>query len=131
MRPHDGRVVPTFIHQALHGEDISVFGDGFQTRSFCYVSDLVEGIMSLVEADYHGPVNLGNPNEMTVLDFAHTILKITGGKSGISFHPLPEDDPKVRRPDISLAMRILGWEPKVSLEEGLKNTIAYFRDVVS
>jgi len=131
MRPKDGRVVPTFIHQALHGEDITVFGDGTQTRSFCYVSDLVAGIVRLTQADYHEPVNLGNPAEMTVLDFAKTILKIIGGKSRIIFKPLPVDDPKVRRPDISLAKRILKWEPKISLEEGLKNTIEYFRNVIS
>jgi len=128
MREHDGRVVPNFIQQALAGEDLTVYGDGSQTRSFCYVSDLVEGIARLLRSDYDGPVNVGNPNELSVLDFASTILRLTGSKSRIIHRPLPVDDPKVRQPDISLARRLLDWEPKVPLEEGLERTIAYFRD---
>ncbi|MGH7818286.1 MAG: UDP-glucuronic acid decarboxylase family protein [Candidatus Binatia bacterium] len=127
MREKDGRVVPNFIQQALHGEDLTVYGDGSQTRSFCYVSDLVEGIVRLLASDYDGPVNLGNPNEISVLEFAKTIQRLTRTKSRIVFRPLPVDDPKVRQPDITLARRLLGWEPKVSLEDGLRETIEYFR----
>lgn len=127
MRLNDGRVVPNFISQALRGEDLTVYGDGSQTRSFCYVSDLVEGIVRLLQSDYDGPVNIGNPQEMSVLEFAHVIIALTGSRSKIVFQPLPIDDPKVRQPDISLARRLLGWEPKVTLEEGLRETIAYFR----
>lgn len=128
MRIDDGRVVPTFIAQALRGEDLTVFGDGSQTRSFCYVTDLVEGIFRLlVRSEYHGPVNLGNPAEMTVLRFAETILSLTGSKSRIVFRPLPVDDPKVRRPDISLARELLGWQPAVPLEQGIRESLAYFR----
>jgi len=127
MRAKDGRVVPTFINQALKGEDLTVFGDGKQTRSFCYVSDLVNGILKLAEADYHEPVNLGNPAEMTIDDFAETILKIVGNKSKLQYKPLPVDDPKVRRPNIELAKKLLGWEPKVSLMDGLTNAIEYFK----
>ncbi|MCS6926451.1 MAG: SDR family oxidoreductase, partial [Candidatus Binatia bacterium] len=127
MRLNDGRVVPNFISQALRGEDLTVYGDGSQTRSFCYVSDLVEGIVRLLQSDYDGPVNIGNPHEMSVLEFAHVIVALTGSRSKIAFQPLPVDDPKVRQPDISLARRLLGWEPKVTLEDGLRETIAYFR----
>ena len=128
MRAKDGRVVPTFINQALVGEDLTVFGEGSQTRSFCFVSDLVEGIIRLSEADFHEPVNLGNPAEMTINDFAEAIIKIVGGSSKIIYNDLPVDDPKVRRPDISLAKKLLKWAPVVTLEEGLKQTIRYFRE---
>ncbi len=127
MRLNDGRVVPAFISQALCGEPMTVFGDGSQTRSFCYVSDLVEGIYRLSRSDEHDPVNIGNPREMTVLQFAELIRDITGSKSEIVFRELPVDDPKVRQPDISRARRILGWGPRVPVEEGLKATIEYFR----
>ena len=131
MRLRDGRVVPNFIAQALKNEPITVYGDGSQTRSFCYVSDLVEGIVRLLRSDYDkGPVNLGNPVEVTILQFAERIKALTGSRSEIVFRPLPEDDPKVRQPDISCARKILGWEPKVGLDEGLENTIAYFKDRV-
>ncbi len=126
MRANDGRIVPSLIGQALRGEPLTVFGDGSQTRSFCYVSDLVEGITRLLQSDYRDPLNLGNPAEMTVLEFAETIRLLTLTKAPIVHRPLPVDDPKQRRPDITLARRILGWEPKVGLEEGLKNTVAYF-----
>ncbi len=127
MRPFDGRVVPAFISQALKKEDLTVFGDGSQTRSFCYVSDLVEGIYRLLFSEEVEPVNIGNPEERTILDFASVILKLIGGESKIVFKSLPVDDPKVRRPDIRKAREILGWEPAVSFEEGLKNTIEYFK----
>jgi len=127
MRMKDGRVVPAFISQALKNEDITVFGDGSQTRSFCYVQDEVEGIFRLLMSKENNPVNIGNPHEMSVLDFAKIIIKLTGAKSKIVFKDLPVDDPKVRRPDISKAKKLLGWEPKVSLEDGLKKTIEYFR----
>jgi nucleoside-diphosphate-sugar epimerase len=127
MRTHDGRVVPNFIMQALRGEDVTVYGDGKQTRSFCYVSDLVEGIVRLLHADYDGPVNLGNPREMTVLEFAQTILRLIGSQSRVVHRPLPVDDPKVRQPDIRLARQLLGWEPKMDVEAGLRTTIEYFR----
>jgi dTDP-glucose 4,6-dehydratase len=128
MRLRDGRVVPAFIGQALRGEPLSVFGDGSQTRSFCYVSDLIDGIFSLAMSDFHDPVNLGNPQEMTIKQFAAEIIRITGTKSTIEYKPLPVDDPKVRQPDISRAKKILGWEPQVTFEEGIKNTIEYFRE---
>jgi len=128
MRLNDGRVVPNFIAQALRGEDLTVYGDGNQTRSFCYVSDLVEGLTRLLRSDYSEPVNLGNPRELTVLEFAHCIIALTGSRSRVTFRSLPVDDPKVRQPDISLAQRLLGWEPRVSLENGLRETIAYFRE---
>jgi dTDP-glucose 4,6-dehydratase len=132
MRLRDGRVVPNFVAQALRGEDVTVYGDGGQTRSFCFVKDLVEGIVRLLRSDYDGPVNIGNPREMTVLDFAKLIIQLTGSTSKIVFKPLPVDDPKVRQPDITLARRILNnWEPKVSLEDGLRQTIAYFSDKVN
>ena len=128
MRPRDGRVVPTFLQQALTGEDLTVFGDGSQTRSFCYVDDLVEGIWRLSQVEAApDPVNLGNPAEMSVLDFANAVLEATGSRSRIVFRPLPVDDPKIRQPDIARARRLLGWEPRVPLERGLQDTIAYFR----
>ena len=130
MRLRDGRVVPNFIAQALRGEPLTVYGDGSQTRSFCYVSDLVEGIVRLLGSDYSGPVNCGNPAEVTILQFAERIRKLTGSKSEIVFRPLPVDDPKQRQPDITRARRLLGWEPAVGLEEGLLHTIDYFRDKV-
>jgi dTDP-glucose 4,6-dehydratase len=127
MRPKDGRVVPAFIQQALDGDPLSVFGDGRQTRSFCFVADLIEGIWRLLNRDYNDPVNIGNPTEMTILEFAETILRLVGSTSEIAFHPLPVDDPKTRQPDISLARRLLDWEPRVPLEDGLEKTVAYFR----
>ena len=130
MRLNDGRVVPNFISQALRGEPLTVYGDGSQTRSFCYVSDLVEGIVRLLRSEYAGPVNCGNPQEVSILRFAETIRTLTGSRSEIVFRPLPEDDPKVRQPDIALARRLLGWEPRVPLEDGLRRTIDYFRGVV-
>lgn len=128
MRLEDGRVVPAFIGQALQGQSLTVFGDGSQTRSFCYVSDLIDGIFRLSQGDYHEPVNIGNPGEMTVIEFARKILAVTGSKSEIDFRPLPVDDPKVRRPDISLARAKLGWEPKVTFDEGIQKTVDYFRN---
>jgi dTDP-glucose 4,6-dehydratase len=130
MRLNDGRVVPNFIWQALNGEDITVYGDGSQTRSFCYVSDEIEGIYRLMMSDYSNPVNVGNPEEHTILEFAKFIIKLTGTNSKIIFKELPEDDPKQRRPNITKARKILKWEPKVSLEQGLKNTIQYFKYVL-
>ena len=127
MRPRDGRVVPALIGQALAGEALTVFGDGKQTRSFCYVSDLIDGIYRLLQSSETSPVNIGNPAELSVLDFARTIQRLTGTKSEIAFKPLPVDDPRVRQPDISRARQILDWQPKVPLEEGLPRTIAYFR----
>jgi len=134
MNPNDGRVVSNFIVQALKGEDITIFGDGTQTRSFQYVDDLVEGMIRMMQTpdDFLGPVNIGNPNEFTMLELAETILELTGSSSKIVFHPLPVDDPKQRRPDISLANKTLnGWEPKIQLREGLKNTIAYFDELLT
>jgi dTDP-glucose 4,6-dehydratase len=131
MRLRDGRVVPNFIAQALRNEPITVYGDGSQTRSFCFVSDLVEGLVRLLRSDYDkGPINLGNPVEVTILQFAERIKALTRSSSEIVFRPLPEDDPKVRQPDIGRARKILGWEPKVDLDEGLEKTIAYFKDRV-
>ena len=127
MRLNDGRAIPNFITQALEGRPITVFGTGSQTRSFCYVDDLVQGIKKLLFSSLQGPVNIGNPNEMTMLELAKRIVKITGSKSEIIFEPLPQDDPRQRCPDISQAKAKLGWEPKVPLEEGLQKTIAYFR----
>jgi dTDP-glucose 4,6-dehydratase len=126
-RIDDGRVVPTFIAQALRGEPMTIFGDGQQTRSFCYVSDLVDGIVRLLESDYVRPVNIGNPVEMTIRAFAELIQKLTGAKAEIVYRPLPEGDPKVRQPDITLARRLLGWEPKVDVADGLRTTVEYFR----
>ena len=127
MRLRDGRVVPAFIGQALSGAPLTIFGDGAQTRSFCYVSDLIDGIYRLSQSDYHEPVNVGNPREMTIKRFAEEIIRITGTKSGIEYKPLPVDDPKVRQPDIGRAKKILDWEPKVEFEEGITRTIDYFR----
>jgi dTDP-glucose 4,6-dehydratase len=128
MRLRDGRVVPNFIAQAFKNEPITVYGDGSQTRSFCYVSDLVEGIVRLLRSDYDkGPMNIGNPGEVTILQFAERIKALIGSKSEIVFRPLPEDDPKVRQPDIGRAKKILGWEPKVGLDDGLRKTIEYFK----
>ena len=130
MRLNDGRVVPAFISQALRNEPLTVFGDGSQTRSFCYVSDLVDGIYRLLMSDEVNPTNIGNPAEMTVLQFAETIKRLVGTDAPIEFRPLPEDDPKIRRPDITKARTLLEWEPRVPLEEGLQRTIDYFRRVV-
>ena len=128
MRMHDGRVVPAFICQALKGEPLTVFGAGSQTRSFCYVSDLISGIYQLLMSDETDPVNIGNPAEMTVLEFATTVIRMIGSTSTIIHKPLPQDDPQVRQPDITKIRRVLGWEPKVPLEEGLAQTISYFRE---
>jgi dTDP-glucose 4,6-dehydratase len=127
MRLRDGRVVPAFIQQALRGEPLTVFGNGSQTRSFCYVDDLVEGIYRLLLSDLTLPVNIGNPHEMTILQFAETILRITGSASPVAFRPLPEDDPRTRQPDIRQARECLGWEPRISLDEGITRTIQFFR----
>ena len=129
MRLNDGRALPAFIGQALRGEDLTVFGDGSQTRSFCYVSDLVEGIYRLLMSDYAQPVNIGNPDEISLKDFAEEIIKLTGTEQKIVYKELPADDPKQRRPDISKAKSLLGWEPKVSREEGLKITYEYFKSL--
>jgi dTDP-glucose 4,6-dehydratase len=123
MRPHDGRAIPTFLRQALQDRPLTVFGDGSQTRSFCYVSDEVEGIIRLAESGFHRPVNIGNPTEFTLLELAKAVIEVTGSKSEVVFEALPTDDPQVRQPDITLARDVLGWEPKVSLREGLKRTI--------
>ena len=130
MRVNDGRAVPAFMSQALRNEDVTVFGDGRQTRSFCYVSDLVAGIVKLMEAPVNDPVNIGNPQELTIEQIARKIIEMTGSKSRIIYKPLPEDDPKVRQPDITRARTLLGWEPKVTLEEGLSKTVDYFRQKV-
>jgi dTDP-glucose 4,6-dehydratase len=127
MRIKDGRAVPNFIAQSLRGEDVTIFGSGAQTRSFCYVSDLVAGILKLMESNLNDPVNIGNPHEMSIDDMAKLIIKMTGSKSKIVMKPLPTDDPKVRKPDITRAKTLLGWEPKVPLEQGLTSTIEYFR----
>ncbi len=127
MRLRDGRAVPAFMSQALTGEDVTIFGSGRQTRSFCYVSDLVDGIIRLMESDLNDPVNIGNPQEMTIEQIAKEIIRLTGSKSKLVYRPLPEDDPKVRQPDITRARTLLGWEPKVTLEEGLTRTLEYFR----
>jgi dTDP-glucose 4,6-dehydratase len=123
MRPHDGRAIPTFLRQALDDKPLTVFGDGGQTRSFCYVSDLIEGILRLIQSDYHGPVNIGNPTEFTILELAQAVIRITGSRSEIVYEALPQDDPNVRRPDITLARELLGWEPAIALEEGLRLTL--------
>jgi UDP-glucuronate decarboxylase len=129
MHPNDGRVVSNFIVQALRGEDITIYGDGQQTRSFCYVDDLLDGMLAMMDtpADFTGPVNLGNPGEFTMLGLAEAVIKAVGGRSKLAFHPLPSDDPKQRQPDIALAQERLGWQPKVPLEDGLRETVAYFR----
>ena len=127
MRLRDGRAVPAFMSQALRDEDVTVFGDGTQTRSFCYVSDLVDGILRLLESDTHDPVNVGNPHELTIEQIARTIISLVGSKSRIVYRPLPQDDPKQRKPDITRAQAILGWQPKIGLEEGLAKTVGYFK----
>jgi dTDP-glucose 4,6-dehydratase len=129
MRLNDGRVLPAFIGQALRGEDLTIFGDGSQTRSFCYVDDQVEGIFRLLMSDYAYPVNIGNPDEITIRDFAEEIVKLTNTKQKVVYKPLPQDDPKQRKPDITKAREILGWEPKVSRQEGLKITYDYFKSL--
>ena len=127
MRLRDGRAVPAFMSQALRNEDVTVFGDGTQTRSFCYISDLVDGILRLMESDTHDPVNIGNPHEVTIEQIARTIIALVGSSSRIVYRPLPQDDPKQRKPDITRARTLLGWEPKVGLEEGLAMTVGYFK----
>lgn len=131
MRLNDGRALPNFVHQALTGQPITVYGDGKQTRSFCYVSDLIEGIYRLMNSDEHDPVNIGNPQEITILEFAERIRKLLGSEVPIIFKPLPQDDPKQRCPDITKAKRLLGWQPKVNLEEGLRLTLDFFRQQVA
>jgi dTDP-glucose 4,6-dehydratase len=131
MQLNDGRVVPNFMKQALRGEDLTVYGDGKQTRSFCYVSDEIDGFIRMAKSSEAGPVNIGNPHEFTILECAQRVLAVTGSKSRIAFEPLPQDDPKQRCPDISKARRLLGWEPKVQLEEGLKLSLEYFRQALS
>jgi dTDP-glucose 4,6-dehydratase len=131
MRLNDGRALPNFVYQALTGQSITVYGDGRQTRSFCYVSDLIEGIYKLMHADEHEPVNIGNPQEITILEFAERIRQLTGSTMPIIFRPLPQDDPKQRCPDISKARRILGWEPKINLDQGLRLTLDFFRQQVA
>ena len=125
MRPHDGRAVPTFMRQALESKPITVFGDGSQTRSFCYVSDLIEGFLRLVNSDMHEPVNIGNPGEFTILQLAEAVIRLTASSSQIVHEALPQDDPQVRQPDITLARELLDWEPEVELEEGLTRTLSY------
>jgi dTDP-glucose 4,6-dehydratase len=127
MRLHDGRAVPAFMSQALRNEDVTVFGDGTQTRSFCYVSDLVDGVLRLIDSDTHDPVNIGNPQELTIEQIARTIIALVGSTSRIVYRPLPQDDPKQRQPDITRARTLLGWEPRVGLEEGLAKTVGYFK----
>jgi dTDP-glucose 4,6-dehydratase len=123
MRPHDGRAIPTFLRQALLDRPITVFGDGSQTRSFCYVEDEIRGLIALAESGYHQPVNIGNPDEFTLLELAKAVIEVTGSGSEIVFEALPTDDPQVRQPDITLAREVLGWEPEISLREGLARTI--------
>ncbi|CAI8170604.1 MAG: dTDP-4-oxo-6-deoxy-D-allose reductase [Bacteroidota bacterium] len=129
MRLNDGRVIPAFMGQALRGEDLTVFGDGLQTRSFCFVEDEVEGIYRLLMSDYHLPVNIGNPDEITILDFAQEIIELTGTDQKIVFKPLPKNDPLQRKPDITKAKEILGWEPQVGRKEGMQRTYAYFKSL--
>jgi dTDP-glucose 4,6-dehydratase len=131
MRLDDGRVLPNFMGQALRGEPLTVYGDGSQTRSFCYVDDLVDGVEKLLLTDFHEPVNLGNPDEVTILEFAKEILELTGGKGRIDYKPLPQDDPKLRKPDIGRARKLLGWEPRIGRREGLQQTLAYFQAKVA
>ncbi|HKF02491.1 MAG TPA: UDP-glucuronic acid decarboxylase family protein [Candidatus Sulfotelmatobacter sp.] len=131
MQLNDGRVVPNFMKQALRGEDLTVYGDGRQTRSFCYVSDEIDGFMRLAKTDEHLPVNVGNPNEFTILDCAQAVLNVTGSKSSICYKGLPQDDPKQRRPDITKARQLLGWEPKIDLESGLRLSLDYFKKAVA
>lgn len=133
MHPNDGRVVSNFVIQALLGKDISIYGDGSQTRSFCYVDDLIEGMMRLMDSrpDFVGPVNIGNPSEFSILELANQILALTNSKSKLIFHPLPQDDPKQRKPDITLAKKELEWQPKVALKDGLVKTIEYFENLLA
>jgi UDP-glucuronate decarboxylase len=133
MHPNDGRVVSNFIVQALRGEDITIYGDGSQTRSFCYVDDLIEGFVRLMASskEVTGPINIGNPGEFTIRELAETVLKMVGSNSKLIMLPLPQDDPKQRQPDITLAKSALGWEPKVKLEDGLNKTIDYFRNFLA
>ena len=131
MRLNDGRALPNFLYQALTNQPLTVYGDGRQTRSFCYVSDLIEGIYRLLESSEHEPVNIGNPQEITIKEFAERILTLTGSKAPLDFRPLPQDDPKQRCPDITKARRILKWEPRVNLEEGLRLTLEYFKQRVA
>ena len=130
LHPSDGRVISNFLMQALRGEPLTVYGDGQQTRSFCYVDDLIEGILRLSRSDEHLPVNIGNPDEFTILECAQAILEVTGSKSELRFEPLPQDDPTRRKPDISKARRVLDWEPKISLREGLKLSLEFFRSKI-
>ncbi len=131
MQLNDGRVIPNFMKQALRGEDLTVYGDGSQTRSFCYVTDEIEGILRLARSTEHQPVNIGNPNEFTMVECAQRVLAVTGSKSKLAFEPLPQDDPKQRRPDISRARTLLGWEPKTELEAGLRLSLDYFRQAAA
>ena len=131
MQLNDGRVVPNFMKQALRNEDLTVYGDGSQTRSFCYVSDEIDGFMRLSKSDEHLPVNIGNPNEFTILECAQLVLKVTGSKSKIAYEPLPQDDPRQRRPDITKARTLLGWEPKIDLETGLRLSLDYFKKAIA
>ena len=131
MRLNDGRALPNFLHQALSGLPITVYGDGKQTRSFCYVSDLIDGILRLLDSDEHRPVNIGNPQEITIMEFAERVRALTGNQVPLTFKPLPQDDPKRRQPDITKARKLLDWEPKVSLEEGLQRTLEYFQKKVA
>ncbi|HTZ81875.1 MAG TPA: UDP-glucuronic acid decarboxylase family protein [Candidatus Acidoferrales bacterium] len=131
MQLNDGRVVPNFMKQALRGEDLTVYGDGSQTRSFCYVSDEIDGFLRLAKSNEHLPVNIGNPNEFTILECAQMVMKVVGSKSRIRYEPLPQDDPKQRQPDITKARQLLGWEPKIELEEGLRLSLDYFRKAVA
>ena len=131
MQINDGRVIPNFMRQAMRGEDLTVYGEGSQTRSFCYVSDEIEGILRLSKSTEHLPVNVGNPTEFTILECAQRVLAVTGSKSKVRYEPLPQDDPKQRRPDISKAKRLLDWEPKIDLETGLKMSLEYFRQAVA
>jgi dTDP-glucose 4,6-dehydratase len=131
MQLNDGRVVPNFMKQALRGEPLTIYGDGSQTRSFCYVSDEIDGFMRLANSDEPLPVNIGNPNEFTILECAQVVLKVTGSKSALNYEPLPQDDPKQRQPDITKARQLLGWEPKIDLETGLRKSLEYFRQAVA
>ena len=131
LQLNDGRVISNFMKQALLGEDLTVYGDGSQTRSFCYVSDEVAGILALAKSDEHEPTNIGNPGEFTILECAKVVLEVTGSRSKICFEPLPQDDPKQRRPDISKAKRLFGWEPKIDLRTGLQMSLEYFRSAVA
>ena len=131
MQLNDGRVIPNFMKQALRGEDLTVYGDGSQTRSFCYISDEIDGFLRLAKCDEHSPVNIGNPNEFTILECAHRVIAVTGSKSQIRYEKIPEDDPKQRRPDITKARKLLGWEPTVDLDSGLRLSLDYFREAVA